>query len=35
MKTERTTPTFGPRELGQFLNEMLSQALEKGCRDIP
>lgn len=35
MKTERTTPTFGPRELGRFLNEMLSQALEKGCRDTP
>jgi len=34
MKTERVTPAFGPRELGRFLNDMLSQALEKGCRDI-
>ena len=35
MKTERIAPSFGPRELQQFLNDMLSQALEKGCRDIP
>jgi len=35
MRTERVTATFGPRELQQFLNDMLSQALEKGCADIP
>ena len=35
MRTERISATFGPRELQQFLNEMLSEALEKGCRDIP
>jgi hypothetical protein len=35
MKTERIAPTFGPRELRQFLNDMLSQALERGFRDIP
>jgi hypothetical protein len=35
MRTERVAPTFGPRELQQFLNDMLSQALEKGCQGIP
>jgi hypothetical protein len=35
MRTERVAPTFGPRELQQFLNDMLSEALEKGCQDIP
>jgi hypothetical protein len=35
MRTERVAATFGPRELQQFLNDMLSQALEKGCVDIP
>jgi hypothetical protein len=35
MRTERVAATFGPRELQQFLNDMLSQALEKGCADIP
>lgn len=35
MRTERVVATFGPRELQQFLNDMLSQALEKGCADIP
>ena len=35
MRTERVAATFGPRELTQFLNDMVSQALEKGCQDIP
>jgi len=35
MRTERIAATFGPRELQQFLNDMLSQALEKGCQGIP
>lgn len=35
MRTERVAATFGPRELQQFLNDMLSQALETGCQDIP
>jgi hypothetical protein len=35
MRTERVAATFGPRELRQFLNDMVSQALEKGCQDIP
>ena len=35
MRTERVTATFGPRELRQFLNDMISQALKRGCRDIP
>ena len=35
MRTERAAATFGPRELKGFLNDMVSQALEKGCQDIP
>ena len=35
MHMERVAATFGPRELQQFLNDMLSQALEKGCAAIP
>lgn len=35
MRTERVVATFGPGELGRFLNDMLSQALEKACQDIP
>lgn len=35
MRTERVAATFGPRELQQFLNDMLSRGLEKGCRGVP
>lgn len=35
MRTERVAAAFGPGELRRFLNEMLSEALEKGCRDVP
>ncbi len=35
IRTERVAATFGPRELKGFLNDMVSQALEKGCQDIP
>jgi len=35
MRTERVTATFGPGELTRFLNDMVSQALEKTCQDIP
>jgi hypothetical protein len=35
MRTERVAATFGSRELRQFLNDMVSQALEKACQDIP
>ena len=35
MRTQRVAAAFGPGELRRFLNEMLSEALEKGCRDVP
>jgi hypothetical protein len=35
MRTERVAAAFGPEELRRFMNEMLSEALERGCRDIP
>ena len=35
MRTERVAAAFGPGELRRFLNEMLSEALEKGCRGVP
>ncbi|MBC2737199.1 MAG: hypothetical protein HF981_22740 [Desulfobacteraceae bacterium] len=35
MRSERVAATFGPRELERFLNDMVSEALETGCRDIP
>ncbi len=35
MRTERVAATFGPGELTRFLNDMVSQALEKACQDIP
>ena len=35
MRTERVAAAFGPGELRRFLNEMLSDALERGCRDVP
>lgn len=35
MRTERVSAAFGPRELRRFVNDMLSEALEKGCRDVP
>lgn len=35
MRTERVAAAFGPGELGRFLNEMLSDALERGFRDVP
>ena len=35
MRNERVAATFGPRELERFLNDMVSEALETGCRDIP
>ncbi len=35
MRTERVAATFGPRELQQFLNDMLSRGLERGCKGVP
>lgn len=35
MRTERVVAAFGPSELRRFINEMLSEALERGCRDVP
>jgi hypothetical protein len=35
MRTERVAATFGPRELQQFLNDMLSRSLERGCKGVP
>lgn len=35
IRMERVTPKFGPAELGQFLNDSLSQLLEKGLADLP
>jgi hypothetical protein len=31
MRSERVSAAFGPPELRRFLNDMLSEALERGC----
>jgi len=35
IRMERVAPKFGPEELGRFLNDSLSQLLEKGLADLP
>lgn len=35
VRSERVEAVFGPRELGRHMNDMISEALERGLQDVP